>query len=267
MTVLQMLTPRAGLRVLVTGGASGIGLAIAQAFVETGARVHVCDASAPTIDELQKTQQAAASPITATLADVADRGAVDRVFADVAQQLGGLDVLVNNAGIAGPTAGVDEMDPDAWDQTIGINLNAQFYFARRAVPLLREAPHGGSIIALSSVAGRLGYAYRTPYSATKFAIVGLTQSLAIELGPAGIRVNTIQPGIVKGPRIERVIAARAQQLGLSYAEMEQRYLDKISLRRMTTAEEVAATALFLCSPAGMGISGQAISVCGNVEVL
>jgi len=267
MTVLQMLTPRAGLRVLVTGGGSGIGLVIAKAFIETGARVHVCDASEATLDALRESQQGAANPITSTFADVAARSAVERVFTDVAQQLGGLDVLVNNAGIAGPTAGVDEMDPDAWEQTIDINLNAQFYFARRAVPMLREAPDGGAIIALSSVAGRLGYAFRTPYSATKFAIVGLTQSLAIELGPAGIRVNTIQPGIVKGPRIERVIAARAQQLGLSYEEMEQRYLEKISLRRMTTAEEVAATALFLCSPAGMGISGQAISVCGNVEVL
>ncbi|MFC0403286.1 SDR family oxidoreductase [Paraburkholderia rhizosphaerae] len=271
MTVLSMLTPRAGLRVLVTGGASGIGLAIAQAFVETGARVHVCDASQQTIDALQRSQQQASesgsSTITATLADVADHGAVERVFSDVTHQLGGLDVLVNNAGIAGPTGGVDEIDVAEWEQTIDINLNAQFYFARRAVPLLRDARDGGSIVALSSVAGRLGYAYRTPYSATKWAIVGLTKSLAIELGPTGIRVNTIQPGIVKGPRIERVISARAQQLGLSYEEMERRYLDKISLRRMTTPEEVAATALFLCSPAGMGISGQAISVCGNVEVL
>jgi NAD(P)-dependent dehydrogenase (short-subunit alcohol dehydrogenase family) len=274
MTILSMLTPRAGLRVLVTGGASGIGLAIAQAFVETGARVHVCDASQQTIDALRHSQEQTsgsarsnASPITATLADVADRDAVERVFADVEKQLGGLDVLVNNAGIAGPTGGVDELDVSEWEQTVDINLNAQFYFARRAVPLLRNAPEGGSIIAMSSVAGRLGYAYRTPYSATKWAIVGLTKSLAIELGPTGIRVNTIQPGIVKGPRIERVIAARAQQLGLAYDEMERRYLDKISLRRMTTPEEVAATALFLCSPAGMGISGQAISVCGNVEVL
>jgi NAD(P)-dependent dehydrogenase (short-subunit alcohol dehydrogenase family) len=283
MTVLSMLTPRAGLRVLVTGGASGIGLAIAQAFVETGARVHVCDASEQTIDALQRSQEQASksannganngakttptTPITATLADVADRNAVERVFDDVTKQLGGLDVLVNNAGIAGPTGGVDEIDVGEWEQTVDINLNAQFYFARRAVPLLRDARDGGSIVALSSVAGRLGYAYRTPYSATKWAIVGLTKSLAIELGPSGIRVNAIQPGIVKGPRIERVIAARAQQLNLSYEEMERRYLDKISLRHMTTPEEVAATALFLCSPAGMGISGQAISVCGNVEVL
>ncbi len=268
MTVTQMLQPRAGLRVLVTGGASGIGLVIARAFADAGARVHICDASRETIGALETAEaNRGAGAITATVADVSHRDAVERVFADVEAQLGGLDVLVNNAGIAGPTGGIDQLDPDEWDNTIDVNLNAQFYFARRAVPLLRNAQDGGAIIALSSVAGRLGYAYRTPYSATKWAIVGLTKSLAIELGPAGIRVNTIQPGIVKGPRIERVIAARAQQLGLSYGEMEKQYLEKISLRRMTTPEEVAATALFLCSPGGSGISGQAISVCGNVEVL
>jgi NAD(P)-dependent dehydrogenase (short-subunit alcohol dehydrogenase family) len=233
MSVLKMLQPRAGLRVLVTGGGSGIGLVIAQAFAETGARVHVCDASQQALDALRADPGNEA--ISATLADVSDKTAVARVFADVQDKLGGLDVLLNNAGIAGP--------------------------------LLKKSPDGGAIIAMASVAGRLGYAFRTPYSATKFALTGLTQSLAIELGPSNIRVNAIQPGVVRGPRMERVIAARAQQLGLSYAEMEAKYLEKISLRRMTTQEEVAATVLFLCSPGGSGISGQSISVCGNVEVL
>ncbi|CAE6858209.1 MULTISPECIES: SDR family oxidoreductase [Paraburkholderia] len=268
MTVLRMLTPHAGLRVLVTGGASGIGLVIARAFVEAGSRVHVCDASQGAIDALVEAgNNTESNTITATFADVSDVTAVERVFTDVQNKLGGLDVLVNNAGIAGPTGGIDDLEMDEWKQTVDVNLNAQFYFARRAVPLLRSAPNGGAIIALSSVAGRLGYAYRTPYSATKWAVVGLTKSLAIELGPLGIRVNAIQPGIVKGPRIERVIEARARQLGISYEQMEKQYLEKISLRRMTTPEEVAATALFLCSPGGSGISGQAISVCGNVEVL
>jgi NAD(P)-dependent dehydrogenase (short-subunit alcohol dehydrogenase family) len=265
MTVLQMLQPRAGLRVLITGAGSGIGLSIARAFVETGAHVHICDANQETLDTLRADPENAS--ISATLADVSDQDAVAGVFADAASTLGGLDVLVNNAGIAGPTGGIDELDVAEWERTIAINLTAQFYFARRAVPLLRASPGGGSIIAMSSVAGRLGYAYRSPYSATKWAVVGLTRSLAIELGPVGIRVNAIQPGIVRGPRIQRVIAARATQLGLSYEDMEAQYLQKISLRRMTTPEEVAATALFLCSPAGSGISGQAISVCGNVEVL
>jgi NAD(P)-dependent dehydrogenase (short-subunit alcohol dehydrogenase family) len=263
-----MLTPHAGLRVLVTGGASGIGLVIARAFVDAGSRVHVCDASQEAIDALVEAgNNGESNTITATFADVSDVTAVERVFTDVQNKLGGLDVLVNNAGIAGPTGGIDDLEMDEWKQTVDVNLNAQFYFARRAVPLLRGAPNGGAIIALSSVAGRLGYAYRTPYSATKWAVVGLTKSLAIELGPLGIRVNAIQPGIVKGPRIERVIEARARQLGISYEQMEKQYLEKISLRRMTTPEEVAATALFLCSPGGSGISGQAISVCGNVEVL
>ncbi|CAG2345935.1 MULTISPECIES: SDR family oxidoreductase [Burkholderia] len=268
MTASDLLKPYDGLRVLVTGGASGIGLEIADAFAECGARVHVCDASQAAIAALaDRPPHAAAGAISATLADVSDPAAVERVFADVSTRLGGLDVLVNNAGIAGPTGGIDEIDPVQWEQTVAINLNAQFQFARRAVPLLREAKHGGAIIALSSVAGRLGYAFRTPYAATKWAVVGLVKSLAIELGPLGIRVNAIQPGIVRGPRMRRVIDARAQQLGIGYDEMEKRYLEKISLRRMTDPSEIAATALFLCSPGGHGITGQAISVCGNVEVL
>jgi NAD(P)-dependent dehydrogenase (short-subunit alcohol dehydrogenase family) len=263
-----MLKPHAGLRVLVTGGASGIGLVIARAFVDAGSRVHVCDASQDAITALLREEESReCNAITTTLADVSDRAAVGRVFDDVRTHLGGLDVLVNNAGIAGPTGGIAAIAEDEWQATIDVNLNAQFYFARQAVPMLREARDGGAIIALSSVAGRLGYAYRTPYSATKWAVVGLTKSLAIELGPDNIRVNAIQPGIVKGPRIEKVISARAAQLGKSYEDMEKDYLAKISLRRMTTPEEVAATALFLCSPGGSGISGQAISVCGNVEVL
>ncbi|MDN7612697.1 SDR family oxidoreductase [Burkholderia cepacia] len=268
MTASDLLKPYDGLRVLVTGGASGIGLEIADAFAECGARVHVCDASQAAIAALaDRPPRAAAGAISATLADVSDPAAVERVFADVSTGLGGLDVLVNNAGIAGPTGGIDEIDPVQWEQTVAINLNAQFQFARRAVPLLRESKHGGAIIALSSVAGRLGYAFRTPYAATKWAVVGLVKSLAIELGPLGIRVNAIQPGIVRGPRMRRVIEARAQQLGIGYDDMEKRYIEKISLRRMTDPAEIAATALFLCSPGGHGITGQAISVCGNVEVL
>ncbi|KVF57368.1 3-ketoacyl-ACP reductase [Burkholderia cepacia] len=268
MTASDLLKPYDGLRVLVTGGASGIGLEIADAFAECGGRVHVCDASQAAISALaDRPPRASAGAISATLADVSDPAAVERVFADVSTGLGGLDVLVNNAGIAGPTGGIDEIDPVQWEQTVAINLNAQFQFARRAVPLLRESKHGGAIIALSSVAGRLGYAFRTPYAATKWAVVGLVKSLAIELGPLGIRVNAIQPGIVRGPRMRRVIEARAQQLGIGYDDMEKRYLEKISLRRMTDPAEIAATALFLCSPGGHGITGQAISVCGNVEVL
>jgi NAD(P)-dependent dehydrogenase (short-subunit alcohol dehydrogenase family) len=191
----------------------------------------------------------------------------DRCLVDEANEaLGGLEVLINNAGIAGPTGTVDEIATSAWRNTIDINLNGQFYCAHYAVPLLRAAGEA-AIVNMSSAAGRFGYAFRTPYSASKWAIVGFTQSLAKELGPDGIRVNAILPGIVKGPRMEGVIRARAEQVGVPYETMEAEYLQRISLRHMVTPEDIASAVIFLCSKAGWNISGQSISVCGNVESL
>lgn len=250
-----------GQRIVVTAGAGGIGLTIVAALVGAGARVHICDVNAGALAACQKSLG-----VGTTLADVSDEAQVDRLFDDAARNLGGLDVLVNNAGIAGPTGAVEEIDPAAWRRCIDIDLTGQFLCARRAVPLLKQAG-GGAMVNMSSAAGRHGYAYRTPYSAAKWGIIGLTQSLAKELGPAGISVNAILPGIVKGPRIEGVIRDRANQLGLSYEEMEKQYLEKVSLRRMVTAEDVAHTVLFLVSPLGRSISGQSIGVCGNVETL
>jgi NAD(P)-dependent dehydrogenase (short-subunit alcohol dehydrogenase family) len=250
-----------GLRVLVTAGASGIGRAIADAFVEDGARVHVCD-----VNEAALADCAASTGVTTSVADVSDEPAVARMVDEAVATLGGLDVLINNAGIAGPTGTVDEIASDAWRRTIDINLNGQFYCAHYAVPHLRAAGEG-AIVNMSSAAGRFGYAYRTPYSASKWAIIGLTQSLAKELGPDGIRVNAILPGIVKGPRMEGVIRARAEQTGVSYEVMEAEYLQRISLRQMVTPDDIASAVIFLCSRAGWMISGQSIPVCGNVESL
>ena len=251
-----------GLRVLVTGGASGIGWAIAVALQEQGARVHLCDASSELLAQALRQQP----EMSGSVADVADAQHVDRLFDDVRQSLGGLDVLVNNAGIAGPTAAVEEISPDDWSRTLAVNITGQFLCARRAVPLLKAAA-GGSIINVSSVAGRLGYPLRTPYAASKWAVIGFTESLAIELGPHDIRVNALLPGIVEGERMRGVIAARADAVGVTYDEMESRYLGQVSLRRMVTPADVAAMAVFLCSPAARNITGQSLSVCGNVEVL
>lgn len=252
----------AGLRVLVTAGASGIGYAIAQTYAAAGARVHICDVSQDALSACAKTHP----NWTTTLCDVSDETQVAALFQDVHQKLGGLDVLVNNAGIAGPTGGIETLKSDEWRQTIDVNLHGQFYCTRLAVPLLKASDHA-SIICLSSVAGRLGYAQRTAYAASKWAIIGLVKSLAIELGPDGIRVNAILPGIVQGPRIEKVIADRASVLGISTETMRQDYIEKVSLRRMVTAQDIANQAIYLTSPLGANISGQAISVCGNVEVL
>ncbi|WP_213881448.1 SDR family oxidoreductase [Pseudomonas sp. dw_358] len=262
MSVLQRLVPYQGLRVLISGGAAGIGEVLAAAYIEAGARVHVCD-----VNESAVAAFAERYPGTvATRADVGNGGQIAHVFKVQREQFGGLDVLVNNAGIAGPTGGIDTVSDEDWQRTIDINLTAQYRFAHHAVPLLRESPHA-HLIHIASVAGRLGYAWRTPYAATKWAIVGLMKSLASELGPDDIRVNALLPGIVEGPRMDGVIRARAEQLNVPFEEMREEYLKKISLKRMVTAEDVAAMALFLCSPAARNVTGQAISVDGNVEYL
>jgi len=257
-----MNTSLQGKRALVTAGAAGIGRAIADAFAAAGARVHVCDIDAAALRALEGN----AGGITASRCDVADPDLVDGLFDDVQSSLGGLDILVNNAGVAGPTSPVEDIDPVDWRRTVAVNLDSVFYCTRRGVPLLKAAG-GGSIITLSSVAGRLGYPLRTPYSATKFAIVGLTESLAMELGPHGIRVNCIQPGFVAGPRIDRVFADKAAARGIPFEQQRDEALSRVSLRTLVTAEDIANMALFLASDAGRHVSGQALSVCGNVEVL
>jgi NAD(P)-dependent dehydrogenase (short-subunit alcohol dehydrogenase family) len=262
MALLEAMRPRPGLRVLVTAGASGIGARIAVAFVEAEARVMVCDLDAALLDRATRPP----SPMQGMIADVADEAQVDRLLAAVEDRLGGLDVLVNNAGIAGPTAGVADIVPADWRRTMDVNITGMFLCTRRAVPLLRRAGEG-TIINLASVAGRLGYAYRTPYAASKWAVVGFTQSLAKELGPEGIRVNALLPGIVRGERIDRVFEARAAALGRTVEAVRDEALAKVSLRRMVEADDMAAMALFLCSPAGRNVSGQALSICGNVETI
>jgi NAD(P)-dependent dehydrogenase (short-subunit alcohol dehydrogenase family) len=251
-----------GLRVLVTAGASGIGRAISDLLVAHGARVHICDVSDTLLEDFRAVNQQSG----ATRADVASETDVERLFSDLEVTLGGLDALINNAGIAGPTGGVEQIAPAEWRRTLDVCLTGQFLCAHHAVPLIKAAG-GGAIINLSSAAGRFGYAFRTPYSAAKWGVIGFTQSLAKELGPANIRVNAILPGIVEGSRMTSVIDARAKQVGVSYAEMEKTYLERISLRRMVTAGDVASTVAFLLSAAGRNISGQSLAVDGNVEAL
>ena len=251
-----------GLNVLVTAGANGIGRTIAETFENAGANIHICDISEKGLE----TCKADHPNWGFTKCDVSKPDEVGNLFNDVAKSLKGLDVLVNNAGIAGPTSAVHEMDVEDWNKTIEINLNGQFYCARHAVPMLKESTNA-SMICISSVSGRFGYAFRTPYSATKWAIIGFVKSLAVELGPEGIRVNAILPGIVEGPRIDGVIEARSKEMGVSFEEMKSEMISKVSLRTTVTAQDIANQALFLCSPLGAKISGQPISVCGNVEVL
>lgn len=258
-----MNTSAQGLRVLVTAGAAGIGRAIAQTFAVHGARVHICDVSQAALDASVREHP----DVSGSLADVSRVDDVDRLFADVKRELGGLDVLVNNAGIAGPTANVEDIQPADWERCIAVDLNGMFYCTRLAMPLLKAngRGRGGSVINLSSVAGRLGFGMRTPYAAAKWGVVGFTKSLAIEAGPDGIRVNCIQPGDVEGERIERVIEAKAKAFGVSVEQQRKTLLDTISLRTFVSAQDIANMALFLASDAGKHISGQALSVCGDKQ--
>ena len=234
MPILDSLRPRSDLRVLVTAGASGVGAAIACAFNEAGARVHVCDIDRSALDRLN----AEAPGITASMADVAVAADVDLVFDDVQGTLGGLDVLVNNAGIPGPAGGIDSVDRQAWERTVAVNLNSQYYFARRAVPLLKRSAATTSLIAMASPAGPPGDAVRVAHASTTWAIVGLIKSLAIELRPLGIRVN----GIL------------------------QQHPSNAALRRAADGE-VAGLVLFLCSPAARNVSAQVITIADTGECL
>jgi NAD(P)-dependent dehydrogenase (short-subunit alcohol dehydrogenase family) len=252
----------AGLRVLITAGAAGIGLEIARAFVREGARVHVCDIDATALEALASSDPS----ITATRGDVADRAAVARVFEEAIGVLGGLDTLVNNAGIAGPTGRVEDIAPQEWDRCLEVCITGQFNCTRLAVPHLRRS-RNASIVNLSSSGGRVGFPLRTAYAAAKWAVVGFTKSLSRELGGDGIRVNAILPGIVSGERQRRVLDAKARARGVSFEEIERSAFANVSLTEYVTPLQVADQIVFLCSPRGRTVSGQAVAVDGDLQML
>jgi len=248
--------------VLISGGASGIGRRTAERFLAQGDAVHICDVSRELVDDFL-----AANPgATGTVADIGARDDVGCVFADFQKRHDHLDILVNNAGIAGPSAPVDEHDEDGWDKCIQVNLSGTFYMTRRAVPLLRQSG-GGAIINISSTAALHGYPLRSAYAASKWAMMGLMKTWAMELGPEGIRVNAVCPTSVEGARIDAVIRRDAEQRGLPFEQVREVYLRQTSMRTFVTPDDVADTILFLASDAAGKISGQSISVDGHTEGL
>ena len=251
-----------GLRVMVTAGAAGIGLQIARAFLGERARVHVCDVDERALAALHDRDP----ELSWTRCDVSDRADVDRLFDEGIRHLGGLDCLVNNAGIAGPTGRIDEIDPADWDRCIAIDLTGQFNCLRLAVPHLRRSTNA-SIVNVSSLAGRHGFPLRTPYAAAKWGVIGLTRSLAMELGVDGIRVNALLPGIVAGDRQQRVLEAKAKARGINFAEMEKLAFSYTSIREYVTPQQLADLVVFVASPRARTVSGQSLSVCGDTNML
>ena len=240
-----------GLRALVTGGGSGIGEAIATGMRNAGATVVVCDVNDSTKPNY--------------VCDVSRTADVEAMFQGIRRDLGGLDILVNNVGVPGPTARVDEMDPDAYDECVRVNLGGTFRCAHAAVPMLIDSK--GSMINISTSAGIYGYPLRSPYVAAKWGIIGLTKSWAMELGEFGVRVNAICPGSVSGPRMDGVIARESIATGIPEAELRRGYANQVSMRTFVEASDIAASAVFLSSPAARFITGQVLPVDGNIETM
>ena len=250
--------------VLVTAGASGIGRFIAASFLKAGANVHVADIDASAVEEFRKSNPRA----LASQADVANESAVDDLFKTQREGHGDLDILINCAGIQGPTAAVEDIEYNDWRQCVAVNLDAAFLCSRRAVPMMKAKLSGngrGNIINISSTAGWHGYPFRSPYSSAKWAVIGFTKSLAMELGTWGIRVNAICPGTVDGDRMDRVIAAEAKNRGVSEPQIRDGYTGGCSMRTLISGQDIADMALFLASDAASKVTGQAMNVDGHLE--
>jgi NAD(P)-dependent dehydrogenase (short-subunit alcohol dehydrogenase family) len=255
-------TSLAGKRVVVTAGGNGIGLEIARAFAAAGSRVVVCDIRPESLELLAENLP----DVHSCIADVSREEDVASMFEFVDRKLGGLDVLVNNAGIAGPTGGIETLSLADWERTLAVNLTGQFLCVRQAVPRLRKG-RDPSIINLASAAGHLGMPGRAPYSASKWGVVGLTKTLAIELGNDGIRVNAILPGAVDGPRIRAVIAAKAKALGKTVEDVTRAYTAQAALGRMVETRDIANMVLFVASDLAGNVTGQELAVDGLTQAL
>lgn len=245
-------------RVLITAGASGIGLAIAQAFAADGARVHIADVN----EQAVKAVTAANERITGSVVDISNREAVKRLLEEVSKSLGGLDVLVNNAGISGPTAPVEEYDVASWNAVINVNLNGTFNVTQYAIPLLKESAQA-SIIIMSSLAGRFGYPNRVAYSTTKWGLVGFAKTLSMELGPHGITCNTIHPGAVYGARIMSVFEGRAKVSGRTVQEEIEHAMENQSVKKFIDPADIAELVKFLAGKHARTISGQSFPIDGD----
>jgi NAD(P)-dependent dehydrogenase (short-subunit alcohol dehydrogenase family) len=246
-----------GKRVFITAGGAGMGRATAIAMDRLGAEVFTCDIEPSGLETLPDS-------ITTWTCDVTQSSELDAIFDEILP--GGLDIMVNNAGVAGPTKLVEDVTDEEWRHTMAVCVDAQFFCVRRVAPVFKAQQHG-TIINLVSAAGILGYPTRSPYVAAKWAVTGFTETLAMELGPDNIRVNGIVPGNVNGERMERVINAHAEADGLDPDAVRRMYAIGTSMQCYVEPEEIADLIVYLCSDYARHISGQIIGVDGNTETL
>ena len=250
-------------KVIISAGASGIGWATAKECLEKGAKVFVCDVDKKSINKLKK------NPLNnkrlfSFHCDASNENDVINFFKEIKKKTQKIDALINNVGVAGPTGTMDKLKTKDWEQTLKINVISHFIFSKLAIPMLKKNK-GGSIVNLSSTAGIFGFPLRSPYSASKWAVVGMTKTLAMELGKFNIRVNAICPGSVKGARMMRVIKAKAKMLKRSVRSIEKDFVSMSSLKQWVYEDDIAKMCSFLISQDSLRVSGQVISIDGNTE--
>ncbi|SNT36613.1 SDR family oxidoreductase [Tropicimonas sediminicola] len=251
-----------GQNVLITGGGGGIGRGLAEAFAGRGDRVAICDTDPQAVALVADAIPGA----IAVEADVTDEAAMDAFLGRVESEWGQIDVVCANAGTGGPAGRIESLDYGDWQACVAANLHGAFLTCRWAARMMRAQGHG-LIIVTSSTAGQFGYPMRSPYASAKWGVIGLTKTLAMELGPAGVRVNAICPGAVEGPRMDRVVAMEAAASGKSEDEVRAQYVRSVSMRSWVKVDDISEVVLFLASPAAARISGQILAIDGHTETL
>ena len=251
-----------GLKIVITAGASGIGSEIAQVLSQAGAKVFICDKDQEALDQFSKNNP----EIISLKADVSNEEEVLSAFDAVKDQFGEINALINNAGIAGPSSKLEDTNFNDWQNTLNVNLNGTFLSAKSAIPLLRSAG-GGSIINIGSTSSFMGTPLRSSYSATKWGLIGLTKTWAMEYGKENIRINTICPSSVNGDRIDQVIDREAKYRNVTPEEIKAAYLSQTSMKSFIDAEEIAGMIVYLLSPLARKITGQMLVIDGHTENL
>ena len=250
-------------KIIISAGASGIGWATAKICLSRGALVYICDLNLKSLNKIKK-HSLNNKRLFAYKCDASNEDEVSNFFKQIKKKTNKIDALINNVGIAGPTGSLEKLNSEDWENTLHTDVNSHFYFTKRAIPLIKKSKNG-SIINISSTAGILGFPFRSPYAASKWAIIGITKTLAMELGKFNIRVNAVCPGTIKGDRMKRVIRDKAKFTKISRKSIEKDFISMSSMKQWILEDDIGKMCAFLISDDSSKVSGQVISVDGHTE--
>ena len=250
-------------KIIISAGASGIGWATAKICLSRGAFVYICDLDLKALNKIKK-HSSNNKRLFSYNCDASNEEEVSNLFNQIKKKTNNIDALINNVGVAGPTGSLEKLNSEDWENTLHTDVNSHFYFTKKAIPLIKKSKNG-SIINISSTAGILGFPLRSPYAASKWAIIGITKTLAMELGKFNIRVNAVCPGTIKGDRMKRVIRDKAKFTKISRKSIEKDFISMSSMKQWILEDDVGKMCAFLISDDSSKVSGQVISVDGNTE--